>query len=1174
MANEFIARRGIIVLQSGATITGSSAISGALSVVGGVVSASGFSGSGAGLTNIVADSVQFDNVLNKPTLVSASSQINGASITNNSVSYTAGAGLSGGGSATLGGSAVTIDAVAGAGVSLTSPTNDAININTGSAHFVTGSRGTISSANTTGASGINLTYNTASGIISGSLVNSSVTVNGQSISLGGTGTVTANTTNALTLGAGLTGTSFNGSTAVTTTVDTGSTHFTNGVTTRLNALGVISSSAQVAINSTTGTLNVNRGGTGQTSYVNGELLIGNTTGNTLTKATLTQGNGMTITNGAGSITLAIDTGSTHFTSGVKTKLNTDGVVSSSGQINGASITNNSVSYTAGAGLSGGGSATLGGGAVAIDVVAGAGISVTTPTNDAVNIDTGSGHFVSGSRKAISSVNTTGASGINLTYNNATGVISGSLVNSSVTVNGQAISLGGSGTVTANTTNTLTFGAGLTGTSFNGSTAVTTTVDTSSAHFTNGVKTKLNADGVFSSSAQVSYTGLSNVPANIVSSSTQVTAFLPAGTVSASSQVDHNATTNYVSNQHIDHSTVNISAGSGLTGGGNITTTRTLTLDTGSAHFTNGVKTKLNADGVFSSSAQVNASQVTGIGAYATTASNTFTGIQTLSNTTQSTNFTNGALVVTGGAGIGGNLNVSGSVNISGVLTVVSMSTQYVTSSQYTVGTSRIIVNDDDNVRFAGLSVNDSGSTTATGSLLWDSLRDRFIYDTNETAGGGVAHSAILVTGPESYGGLGNEIELVVGRIPVATTDHNLDNRIASSSIRMDFPTKLTHIEAGLQVTGSVSSSVGFSGNGAGLTNVTAASVAFANVTSKPTLVSASSQIDHNSTTNYVANRHIDHTAVNISAGNGLTGGGDISATRTLTLDTGSAHFTNGVKTKLNADGVFSSSAQVSYTGLSNIPANIVSSSTQFTNPSAPFTGSFSGSFFGNGAGLTGLATTLSISGSTSGTGTINLLTQGLIVSGTNGIASTVSGQTVTLAGVDATTTTKGVASFNSTNFTVTNGAVTSNNISINGTNVTLGGTRNITLQEITTQGASTSTATTFSNSATINNTFHSGSVVSSIVGPVSNQVVASFATASFDAVHFDYVVKDGTNFRTGTVMAVKNGTGTVEFTDTSTADIGNTLGVNFEVDTSGGNFRLKFSATTGTWTVKTAIRAL
>lgn len=51
-------------------------------------------------------------------------------------------------------------------------------------------------------------------------------------------------------------------------------------------------------------LPVANGGTGQSSYTNGQLLIGNTTGNTLTKATLTAGTGITITNGNGSITIA------------------------------------------------------------------------------------------------------------------------------------------------------------------------------------------------------------------------------------------------------------------------------------------------------------------------------------------------------------------------------------------------------------------------------------------------------------------------------------------------------------------------------------------------------------------------------------------------------------------------------------------------------------------------------------------------------------------------------------------------------------------------------------------------------------------------------------------------------------------------------------------------------
>ena len=52
-----------------------------------------------------------------------------------------------------------------------------------------------------------------------------------------------------------------------------------------------------------GTLAVANGGTGQTSFANGELLIGNNTGNTLTKASLTAGSNITITPGPGAITI-------------------------------------------------------------------------------------------------------------------------------------------------------------------------------------------------------------------------------------------------------------------------------------------------------------------------------------------------------------------------------------------------------------------------------------------------------------------------------------------------------------------------------------------------------------------------------------------------------------------------------------------------------------------------------------------------------------------------------------------------------------------------------------------------------------------------------------------------------------------------------------------------------
>ncbi len=70
------------------------------------------------------------------------------------------------------------------------------------------------------------------------------------------------------------------------------------------AFGAVNIASTDAI---TGTLAVGNGGTGQTSYTNGQLLIGNTTGNTLAKSTLTAGQNISITNGSGTITVATDT---------------------------------------------------------------------------------------------------------------------------------------------------------------------------------------------------------------------------------------------------------------------------------------------------------------------------------------------------------------------------------------------------------------------------------------------------------------------------------------------------------------------------------------------------------------------------------------------------------------------------------------------------------------------------------------------------------------------------------------------------------------------------------------------------------------------------------------------------------------------------------------------------
>ena len=124
------------------------------------------------------------------------------------------------------------------------------------------------------------------------------------------------------------------------------------------------------------------------------------------------------------------------------------------------------------------------------------------------------------------------------------------------------------------------------------------------NFDSNVKTKLDAETVISGSSQVDADTITNFDSN-------VKAKLDAETVvSGSSQIDIHSTDGYVANEHIDHSSITIGSGKGLSGGGSIDTNRSLSLDSGSDHFSEGVKKRLDAETVISGSSQVNANTIT------------------------------------------------------------------------------------------------------------------------------------------------------------------------------------------------------------------------------------------------------------------------------------------------------------------------------------------------------------------------------------------------------------------------------------------------------------------------------------------------------------------------------------------------------------------------------------
>jgi hypothetical protein len=82
------------------------------------------------------------------------------------------------------------------------------------------------------------------------------------------------------------------------------------------------------------------------------------------------------------------------------------------------------------------------------------------------------------------------------------------------------------------------------------------------------------------------------------------------------------------------------------------------------------------------------------------------------------------------------------------------------------------------------------------------------------------------------------------------------------------------------------------------------------------------------------------------------------------------------------------------------------------------------------------------------------------------------------------------------------------------------------------------------------------------------ETVDTFADTAGDGCVWSFVVKNGTNLRTGEIMSCWDSSGNVEYTESSTNSLGNTAGLTLAVDINSNNVRLRATASSDNWSVK------
>lgn len=442
-----------------------------------------------------------------------------------------------------------------------------------------------------------------------------------------------------------------------------------------------------------------------------------------------------------------------------------------------------------------------------------------------------------------------------------------------------------------------------------------------------------------------------------------------GVFTNDSEIVHDDLSGFVANEHINHSSVSVVAGTGLTGGGDITSSRTLNIAAGNGLEANSTSLDVrantgivaNSTGVFTNDSAIVHDSLSGFvanehidhsgvtmtagsgltGGGDITATRTFTvgagnGIS-VNSTAVAVDAGTGVVSNSTGVHIGqavgttasvtfGNITVSGNLTVEGTTTTIDTNNLVVNDAIITVASNQSGTPSLD----AGIEVERGSSANAL--LLWDESADRWIQ---KLAGGTeynihtTQHDVVLGThtsGPYVSNVSGTSVVVTNaggdGSTPSFAVKANTGLTANSSGVFTN-DSEIVHDSLSGFVANehidhsgvSISAGNGLSGGG----NITAtrslAVVGNTGITvSSDGVFTNDSEIVHDSLSGFVANEHIDHSGVSITAGNGLSGGGTIAATRSLAVD---------AQTGLvaNSSGLFTADSQIVHDNLSGFVAN-------------------------------------------------------------------------------------------------------------------------------------------------------------------------------------------------------------------------------------------------------------